>query len=763
MKINIHMLGAICGCAALVAGGQDQAAPRPATFFVSPQGNDVWSGKLPQPNQAGNDGPFASLERARDEIRRLKAENGLPPGGVVVELTAGRHERRTVFALAAEDSGTAEAPVVYRGQSGAEVVVTGGMVVGGWQPVADPAMLERLPAAARGQVVQTDLKALGIDQYGDLAVDPAFNLQQMVAKADAQGEYTIGSTPPKAGDSSPERIELFCNNEPMDLARGPNEDEGYIRIGETLGENIREVRGYKTSIEGIFHYEGDYPKRWAGENAPYVCGTWARDWSEQRHRIETHDLENRVLAVAPPYHYYGYGKGQWFYGFNLLAELDRPGEWYLDRESGILYFWPPVPVAGAKTEVSVAPGLVTMSGTAHVTLQNLLFETTRGTAITMTDAEHCRVVGCTLRNLGIHAVTVVGGKENGVVGCDMYGMGGGGVYLIGGDRPTLTPAGHFAENNHIHHYARWTRMYRPAIVLSGVGLRASHNLIHDAPHAAIIFGGNEHLIEYNEIHSVCHSSNDAGALYIGRDWTTRGHVIQYNYFHHIAGRDGRECRTIYLDDSFAAATIRGNIFFKTPFSVFIGGGRDNLIENNIFIDCWKAMQIDARGLTWQIPHLDGRIKEATEKGTLRGIRFREPPYSTRYPQLLTLLDDEPYKPKGNVIRRNIFWPGNWENLRRMQQLKPGSPAPDENWWDAIYPQIRELVKMEDNLINIDPGFADEQAGDFRLRDDSPALALGFEPIPVGKIGLHQDGNRASWPPVHAPRPLPIPQGVRQVH
>ncbi len=99
----------------------------------------------------------------------------------------------------------------------------------------------------------------------------------------------------------------------------------------------------------------------------------------------------------------------------------------------------------------------------------------------------------------------------------------------------LTPAGHYAENNHIHHYARWNRMYSPAISISGVGNRAAHNLIHDAPHQAIDFGGNDHVIEFNEIHDVCYESNDAGAIYSGRNWTMRGTVIRYNFMHHLSG------------------------------------------------------------------------------------------------------------------------------------------------------------------------------------------------------------------------------------
>ena len=724
--------------------------PPGVRLFVSTDGRDAWSGRLAKPNKAGSDGPFETLERARDEVRRIKQEAGVPKGGVVVEILGGRHERSKPFILTSEDSGTTQSPVVYRGRPGAEVRISGGRIVTDWQPVTDTAILDRLPRAARGQVLQASLKALRITEYGDLAVDVGCRLQRMVARMDGQGEYTMGSVPPKRGAKRPERLGVFFNGRPMQIARGPN--DGQITIEETLGKTIRNVRGHKSSVEGIFRYKGDYPKRWVGEKDAYVCGSWCRDWAEQRHRIEALDTEKRVISVHRPYHYYGYAKGHWFYGFNILAELDRPGEWYIDRDTGILYFWPPERIGRAKVEVSMAPALVKMTDTSHVTIRGLVFEATRGTAIAIENGQHCRVVGCALRNLGMHAVTVVGGKENGVVGCDMHGMGGGGVYLIGGDRKTLTPAGHYAENNHIHHYGRWDRMYRPAIVLTGVGLRASHNLIHNAPHSAIIFGGNEHLIELNEIHSVCYDSNDCGAIYVGRDWTIRGHVIRHNYFHHLYGRKGRACRGIYLDDSFAAATVQGNVFYQATYAFFLGCGRDNMVENNVFVDCPSAMHIDARGLGWQKPHIDRRLKEATQKGTLRGIRFKEPPYSTRYPQLLTLLDDDPAYPKGNVVRRNIFWPGDGADLRRQAR----GADPGDSWWDHIDPKIKHLVTLEDNLINEDPKFVDEKAGNFQLRADSPAWKLGFQRIPIEKIGLYRDERRASWPAVHTVRPMPAP-------
>ncbi|MBN2310610.1 MAG: hypothetical protein JXR94_16680, partial [Candidatus Hydrogenedentes bacterium] len=486
--------GFLACIAALVAPAVEARAAASATLYVATSGNDAWSGALAAPNAAKTDGPFASLERARDEIRNMKQSGGLPDGGVTVEILPGRYELAAPVELSAEDSGTAGAPIVYRARPGDLVRISGGQLISGWEPVSDPDLLSRLDPAARGQVYQIDLRAQGVTEFGNLGVDAGADLQFELARADCQAEYTMGCVAPSPDMKRPECLEVFFNDEPMPISRGPN--DAPIKLAEALGSTVRDVRGHKSRVEGVFRYEGDYPRRWVGEKEVWLLGSWCRDWAEQRHKVESHDAEQRIIAVSKPYHHYGYHDGKWFYGLNLLPEIDRPGEWCLDRDAGMLYFWPPAPIDTARIEVSMSPGLVTMNDTSYVTLQGLLFEATRGTAVAIAGGEHCRVAGCILRNLGIHAVTVRGGREHAVIGCDMYGMGGGGVYLIGGDRKTLTPAGHVAENNHIHHYARWNRMYRPAIVFSGVGQRASHNLIHDAPHAALIFGGNDHLIEF---------------------------------------------------------------------------------------------------------------------------------------------------------------------------------------------------------------------------------------------------------------------------
>ena len=671
--------------------------PRP--LYVATNGRDDNPGTRAR--------PFQSIERARDEIRKLKKAGPLPAGGVTVWLGGGVYAPTKAFELNAEDSGTEAAPVQYRARQGEEVRFVGGKVITAFKPVTDPAVLQRLEPAARGQVRQSDLRAQGVTDFGQMG-----------------GGFLLEGGP---------GLELFFQDKPMTLARYPN--DGFIKIVEVLGGTPVDVHGTKGCKEGKFVYEGDRPQRWVGEQDAWVLGYWFWDWAEQRQRIASVDPEKHVIELAPPHHGYGYRKGQWFCGFNLLAELDQPGEWYLDRETGTLYFWPPAPLERGKVVVSVLPTLVAMKDASHVTIRGVILEATRGTAVTIEGGTRNQIIGCTLRNHGSWAVNISGGSASGVAGCDIYATGDGGISLNGGDRTTLAPGGHYAENNHVHHWSRWNRMYRPAIAISGVGNRAAHNLIENAPHTAISFGGNDHLIEFNEVHSVCYESNDAGAVYTGRNWTMRGTVIRCNYLHHINGFQGGGCVGVYLDDMYCGTTIASNLFYKVTCAAFIGGGHDNTIENNIFVDCKPAVHVDARGMGWAHAMPEELSKEGREKGTLNGIRFNEPPYSTRYPKLVGILDHAPASPTGNLVARNVCWGGQWDGMEKT--AKP-------------------FITLQDNLLDQDPRFVDAKREKFQLRNDSPAYKRGFKRIPLEKIGLVNDGTRASWPMKHTVRPMVEP-------
>ena len=305
-----------------------QAATAKVNFYVSPSGDDSALGSRSR--------PFATLSKARDAIRELKEAGGLPEGGITVHIRSGVYSLTESFELTDRDGGTESSPIVYRAYKDEEVRLIGGKRIDGFKPVTNPAILKRIDQKYHNKILQTDLRAQGITDFGKVS--------------------------PKrfGGPAHSTGLELFFEDEPMTLARWPN--EGFVKITGLLEPGTVNVRGTKGSKTGKFMYEGDRPKRWVEENDVWVHGYWFWDWSDERQQVESIDTDKRIISVKPPYHGYGYRIGQWFYGLNILAELDKPGEWYLDRETGILYFWPLAQIENGHAVVCVFNTLVEISG-----------------------------------------------------------------------------------------------------------------------------------------------------------------------------------------------------------------------------------------------------------------------------------------------------------------------------------------------------------------------------------------------------------------
>jgi hypothetical protein len=668
-------------------------------LYVATNGNDGWSGKLPAPNFRRTDGPFATLERARDAIRESKASRSTEDSPVTVQVRGGVFRREKTFELTAEDSGLPKSPVVYRAYRDELARIVGGVEAREWKPVTDPAILARLDPAARGHVLQSNLGAQGIRNFGALQ-------RRGFGVSVASGS-----------------LELIFQDKPMTLARWPN--NGWARTtGAPAGKN-----------GGKFGFEGDRPKRWAAAGDVWVHGYWTYDWADTCEKVRSIDVEKREIATEPPHGAYGYSTGKRFFVFNLLEELDEPGEWYLDRRSGILYFWPPAAIELGHPTVSMLEGpFVRLTGVSFFTLRGLTFEDGRADGVVVSGGEGNLIAGCVFRNLGLSAASIDDADQgehrralrSGVAACDVYGVGEGGIRLGGGDRATLTPGGNFAVNNHIHDYSRAAFTYHPAIQLTGVGQRVEHNRIHDAPHNALLFAGNDHLIEYNDVYRVCLETGDAGAFYTGRNLTTRGTKIRYNHFRDIARtietKQGFvDVMSVYLDDCACGTTVYGNIFERGGRAVMIGGGRDNTIENNLFVDCDAAVHVDGRGEGWMKAEFHN--PNGTIMTSLKEVPYKRPPYSVRYAHLADILDDEPGLPKYNRILRNICAGPRWII-----------------WLDGLN---ESKVEVRGNLTASDPGFVNRKEADFRLRRSSPAFALGFKPIPINQIGLVEDEYRKS--------------------
>jgi hypothetical protein len=239
-------------------------------FYIAAAGKDQWSGRAVSPHGDRSDGPFATLQRARDAIRQLKRSSGLPEGGVTVWIAPGMYFLEQGLELTAEDSGAAGKPIVYRGAEG-QVRITGSKTVTGWRRVEDPATLARLDPAARESVLQAGLKAQGIVDCGQL-------------RSRGFGRSTV-----------PAALELFLKDQPMTLARWPN--NGFEKIAGSPDAARDEHGGTLGKLPAGFHYQGDRPQRWADSDDIWIHGYWAYDWANSYEHIASLDKQKHLITT----------------------------------------------------------------------------------------------------------------------------------------------------------------------------------------------------------------------------------------------------------------------------------------------------------------------------------------------------------------------------------------------------------------------------------------------------------------------------------
>ena len=634
-------------------------AGRATQVFVSPDGKDTDAGTRSR--------PMATLEAARDRLRSANPGASRVPRHTIV-LRAGDHFRTRALELDARDSG-----ITVRGEPGARLV--GARRITGWTPSQDP----RLPEVARGKAQEVSLAGIA---------EATHPLRRR----------GFGPAP------TPAPPELLVDGVPQTLARWPNGDQ-WSRLS--------------SAAEGRFGVPVDPPRlaRWAAADEPWVHGYWTYDWADSLERVRAIDPASQTLVTEAPHGVYGYKAGQRFYALNLIEELDAPGEYWIDRKAAKLLAW--LPGSGETLVSTLETPLVQVRGASDVRIERLAFAASRGDGIQVEGGRRILIAGCMFRGLGQSGIVIEGGRDHRVSGCDLSDLGESGVRVSGGDRKTLEPAGHTVENCDIHHYSRLCRTYRPAIGIQGVGNRARHNRLHDAPHNAILMGGNDHVVEFNEIFRVCTQTGDAGAVYMGRDLTMRGTVIRHNHFHDIGptiqSKEGFvDVMAVYLDDCFSGTEIVGNVFERAGRAAMIGGGRDNVIEGNLFIDCNPAIHVDARGTGWASFWFNG--KDPFLMQGLQAVPYDRPPYATRYPHLATVLEDEPAKAKYNRIGHNVI-------------VGRGKPI---DWLDGLN---ETTVTVTSNAV-----VADGVAVGLDARRRTVRVP-GFPPIPFSRIGLRPDAYR----------------------
>jgi hypothetical protein len=723
------MLRTVLFVLAVLAVSMVMAAP--TTLYVSTKGNDAWSGKPPAPDKAGKDGPFASLTRAQEEVRELKAA-----GPVTVQVRGGTYSLPATFALTADDAGTAQAPIIWQAYPKEKPLLLGGKMINGFEPY-------------KGKIVKADVGAQGL-----------------------KGVYFR---------------QLYFKGVKQSLARTPNFDPK-----NPYGGGWSYVDGKMVPMYADIPGEDKRTLRYAGDDVPEMARPTEAEvfifprynWWNNVVPIKSIDRATRTVTLAGDASYPIRPRDR-YYVRNVFEALDAPGEWYLDRETSTLYFWPPAPITKDSVSAPALETLVTLNKAAYVTLQGFTLEGCDGNGVVLSGCDNCTIAGCEIRNTvgrwdwGLSAVTV-SGTNNKVVGCDIHHTGGHGISINGGDRLTLTSANNAADNNYIHHMGE---MYKQGVgvSLTGVGNRATHNLIHDGPRMGIMFSGNNLLIEYNEIRHVNLETEDTGAIYTGgRDWiSSRGSVIRYNYFHDILGyghdEKGRWVSPrfawgVYLDDNAGGVDVIGNIVARCPLAlVHLHNGRDNNIENNIFVQGGQQ-QIQYSGWTDKHPYWVKFLPNMME--WYNKVKGQPAWQKMRYMDLppdQAVLPDKTIMAHNFVKRNIIYYNSPTAALYRLGNVNFEANGFDYNCvYNAAGPvtvglkgtdpkdQWAQWQKLgrDTHSIVADPLFVDASSGgrtadDYRLKDDSPAYKLGFERIPTRLIGPYKSPLRASWPIVQA--------------
>jgi len=264
-----------------------------------------------------------------------------------------------------------------------------------------------------------------------------------------------------------------------------------------------------------------------------------------------------------------------------------------------MYFYPPERIKNQEIYLAtLTEPIIKVDDKSNIVIDGFSIGYGHDKGIYVNNSKNIVIKNCTIANLGDSGV-YVNGYSNTISNCEIYNIGRAGIYLQGGDRNKLIRADNVAYNNHIHDYALFQRTYAPGIGVNGCGQTARNNLIHDAPHNAVLYGGNEHLFEKNEIHHVVMETGDSGAFYTGRDWGSQGTILRYNYIHDLGMGNTNHANTmgIYLDDCDSGETLEGNVLVNVGRGFMIGGGRDNIMINNIVYDCIMGMSIDSRGKT----------------------------------------------------------------------------------------------------------------------------------------------------------------------
>lgn len=688
------LVALLCGCVGEQQAPQQEKAAGPA-IYVTPSGNDTWSGRLAKPNADKTDGPLATVGRAIETARKARAS--LPAGeGVRIVLRWGTHVLEKTLELQPQDSG-----LTIEAAPKEEVVLSGGRVIAGWRPW-------------KGNILRADLSQAGL---------PDLDFR-----------------------------ELYYNGKRMAWARVPNADAKHPRTGGFLQNASIAEAGTKTKF---LYREGDlHPEKWAHPERAWMMFHDSLNYETQLCPVKGIDRAKRIVEAQKGV--YVLSKGNPFYLCGILEELDAPGEWCVDPDAKMLYLQPPSGDPNGRDRV-VVPALSSafiLKGDAgrnqwveNVRLAWLALRDFRGRAIEMTGAKGCAVVACDLRNSEVGVYLGDDTHACRVVGCDITQTQGDGVSILGTTKDHERVTDHVVDNCYIYDIG-WGRIHNRC---GGVYMhrcarvKLTHNHVHDTPRYALAMDvGNDCEFAYN----YCHHSNSVTAdtsiieAATAMDWglpipeqiernkvQNANNCVHHNFLHDSGGW-GTNAVTgqlehpyyswgIYLDVACSRWRIHDNVCYNTVLGGFMSNaGVDCTVENNIFADGQKSQVIWNPWKKW--PMSGNRCE--------RNVLAYQGKSASAYS--LSRFEDTFVHFERNLLWANGEMPG-----------VAGVPGlPRKRAWEAWVKRGQD----QGSLV-ADPMFVNPAKRDYRLKPASPAFGLGFKAIDLSTVGNYASPDRRTWP------------------
>ncbi|WP_343068730.1 right-handed parallel beta-helix repeat-containing protein, partial [Methylorubrum zatmanii] len=618
--------------------GPARGAEAPLVLRVSP------TGAAPAGNGAAH--RFADLPQALARVAGLRRQG--EARAIVIELEPGIHRVAEPVRIGPGHAGTAAAPLILRGAPDGSSRLTGSVPLA--PTTLPPRLREKLPEAARRSV-----RAYRLPEA--LRRDRSFREKRLLH------------------DAAPRVTEIFDAGGALRPAQWPN--AGWAEVAAA------EAGSPRFTIK-------DGPPRLPDPSTDkdlWAEGYWRWDWLLETIPVAGLSAKDRRLTLADtPYE--GIRPGARVRLVHALSALDEPGEWWRDRDSGLLLAWPK---AGADAlEAGLAETLILAEGARHLRIEHLRLDHARGDLIVVRGGEDVEIRTSELSWAAGRAAAFEDVTGGGVSGSLVHDIGAAAIRLVGGDRASFRSGNLFVRDSRFTRFARLTHTQSAAVELDGVGAEVSGNLIADAIGYAVLLRGNDHVFRRNEVARLIHGLSDTGAIYAGRDLTARGSIIEENYIHDIRPAPGLEVKGVYLDDMASGLTIRRNLFVDVQRPVFIGGGSDNVVTRNVFVSSNPMVTLDSRGLTWMKPSLTEADSEF--RAAFAAVPLASPPWRMRYPKLAEALTDEPGVARDNQIVDNVAIDGDllelYEKADPKRQIllfntRLDGPAPKPGDLDAL--------------------------------------------------------------------------------